>query len=229
MDDTPIRGSRASLTVQWRNAVALLVAAIFLGGLDVVLVTGIATHTFVLGRPGVLGDWVLLLLVTAGVAAGFAGYSASLFRQVTRGEAELRRRGDRWRIDRSLIGATRLWVVTDATPEVSLRLARALLSDRKLGLTHVGRGVTGGVRAIRPAETGPLVVSVMPLAVRIRARERRGRTVLTVSAVPSSVYGWPLLSGWVGWSASYTWVGVGQELVEYLATALVQRLKGTVE
>jgi hypothetical protein len=221
MAETPPLDSRSSLTLQWRNAVALLVAAILLGGV------GIAILLLVLRVP--VAEARLLGLVTLGLAALFGSYAAYLFRAVARGEERLRRMGTAWQANRSLLGTIRRAVVTDVPPEESLSVARNLLLERRWGLSHVGRSLLGGLRAVRPAETGPVVVDVVPLAVGIRARRRAGRTVLTISVVPSSVYGWPPLSGWFGWSGMYTWIGVAQTLVDELAAALGQSTTATTK
>ncbi len=217
MADGMPRGSRAWLTLQWRNALALLVAGILLGGLDVAL-------TFSQGLPR--GGETVLLVVILVIAVGLVGGSAYLFREVTRGESRLRERGVPWQAERSLVGTTRRSLVTHAPPETALSAARAALADPDLGLTHVGRDLLGGVRAIRPAESGVLVLYVRPLAVRIRARRQRDRTVVTVTVVPSSLYGWPVLYGWVGWSEVYTWIGVAEELADALTNALTRSLDG---
>lgn len=217
MADGMPRGSRAWLTLQWRNALALLVAGILLGGLDVAL-------TFSQGLPR--GGETPLLVVILVIAVGLVGGSAYLFREVARGESRLRERGVPWQAERSLVGTTRRSLVTHAAPETALSAARAALADPDLGLTHVGRDLLGGVRAIRPAESGVLVLYVRPLAVRIRARRQRDRTVVTVTVVPSSLYGWPVLYGWVGWSEVYTWIGVAEELADALTKALTQSLDG---
>ena len=219
MADGMPRGSRAWLTLQWRNALALLVAGILLGALDVAL-------AFSHGLPRA-GETALLLVILV-MALGLVAGSAYLFREVTRGETRLRERGVPWQAERSLVGTTRRSLVTNASPETALSAARAALADPDLGLTHVGRDLLGGVRAIRPAESGVLVLYVRPLAVRIRARRQRGRTVLTLTVVPSSLYGWPVLYGWVGWSEVYTWIGVAEELANSLTNALTRTLDGAV-
>ena len=212
------RGSPDWLTLQWRNAMALMVAAILLAVLG----------TFMLVLGGFPSDrWVLLGLLFGVPAGGFAGYSAYLFRLVGRGETRLRSMGKRSPVERSLTGTTVRTVLTSAPADASLRVARDVLSEPKLGLTHVGTGWHGSVRAIRPAETGLVVLDVVPLAVRIRARRSQGRTVLTVSVVPSSVYGWPATKGWFGWSAKYSWIEVARSFADYVAGALVQSLNGS--
>ncbi len=220
MEDAAPRGSQSWLTVQWRNAGAVLVAAFFLGGIGIaILFLNLGSHP---------ASWHLLALVPLAMAATSAGYAAYLFRVVAQGEERLQRMGGPWKVNRSLQGTTRRSIVTDFTPGASLSVAQALLSEPRMGLIHVGRGVFGGLRAVRPAETGLVMVDVFPLAIGIRARHREGRTVLTISVVPSSVYGWPLLTGWFAWSGAYTWIGDSQALAEDLTSTLAQSLKATV-
>jgi hypothetical protein len=219
MQEAPTLDLRSSLTLQWRNAVALLMAAILLGGL------GIAILLLGLGAPE--ADARLLGLVPLGLAAPFGGYAAYLFRVVARGEERLQGMGTPWTANRSLLGTTRRSIVTDVPPDEALSMARNLLTEPRWGLIHVGKSLLGGLHAVRPAETGPVVMDVVPLAVGIRARRREGRTVLTLSVVPSSVYGWPPLTGWFVWSGGFTWIGVAQALVDDLASTLAQSTKAT--
>ena len=214
------RGSRAWLTLQWRNAMALLVAAVFLGGVGSII---LLVAQVPLAEGGLLGVFIVT------IAATFAAYSAYLLNVVAKGEAQLRQVGSPWRADRNIAGTTRRFLLTDATPERSLVVAGDVLSQPRFGLTRVGKSLFGGICAIRPAETGPIVVSVVPLAIRVVARKHRAQTRISVSIVQSSIYGWPVLSGWMGWSAQYTWIQVAQDLATELVSALAEGLKGRVE
>ncbi|HTP54867.1 MAG TPA: hypothetical protein VML94_07945 [Thermoplasmata archaeon] len=197
----------------------MLVAGVLLACFGGVLAFG----AFPAGR----GSLVSLLVI--GISAIFAASGAYLLNTVSRGEARLRERGVPWRAERSLLGKTTRSLVTHVPPESALAAALDVLAQPSLGLIRVGNDPFGGVHAIRPAETGPIWISVVPLAIRVRARRRQDQTEISISIVQSSLYGWPALSGWVGWSSAYTWIEVAQDLADEIANSLAARLNGRVQ
>ncbi len=170
-------------------------------------------------------------LITASVVLGFAVVAAVaaayLFRVVSRGEQELHRQGVSVPVNRSLTGSVERAFRTSADPDSALDAAFRILQDPRWELIHVRRGRWSGVTAIRPAEAGLVIVYVVPLAIRVRAKRRPDGTIVSVTVVQSSVRGWPPLTGWIVWSSMRSWVGLSQEIADTLSAQLARQLNGS--
>lgn len=218
MDEPYPRDSVAGLTLRWRNGLAFAASAISLGAFEVLFL--------LLGQLPGYGRWLIGSLL-GGSALVCGTLALHFLLGVRREEARLETVGTPRRADRSLFGTIRRSFNTWATPAVALAAAYTVLSDPELGLIRVGPDPLGGVKAIRPAETGLIVINELPLAVWVRARARDGRTEVTVSVVQSSVYGWPALEGWFAWSATSTWIGTAQTLADWVVYQLDGALRGS--
>jgi hypothetical protein len=213
VDSRSTQLTRATLGVQWRNALALTT-----GG---VLLLSLAAVGLLYAGSG--GAARVVSIGTAVVGIVFLAIAGRLISVVGQGERRLREAGLRWKVDRSLVGSERRTLELQAPWELVRAAALETLGDDRFGLEDI-RQTRRGARALWPGERGgplDLLLTRWPLEVRAETRSRGAATRLRVSV--------QLVQVWVSWptlSASVQWVADAQQLADGVADGISARVKG---
>jgi hypothetical protein len=206
----PYSFTRATLKVQWRNALTFAWGAAILLALG----SGLAT------QPAT-GQRLLIAEIMLPPGVVFLGIAIYLGWSVAQGERQLRQAGLPWKVDRSLLGSERRTLVFLISRALVVTAAISTLHDPRLGLELI-RPTHRGARARLPAGLegpGNLLISRLPLSVDVTVHSQGTGSRVRVVVTPAMVWG-----AWLTIRSSTNWVADGQWLADEIASGIASKV-----